>query len=119
LSTKTITGDTVYIGLTHRDISISKEKNGDYGIMGLGYLPGNACVISTFRLHKRNLEEEILKLSIHELGHTSGLAQFKNRSCFMRDAKGKNIFSELTSFCNSCSKHLKNQGWKIRDEKIV
>ena len=37
--------DHVTIALTSKDISATKGKISDYGIMGLGYRPGNACVV--------------------------------------------------------------------------
>lgn len=105
--------DTVIIGLTNKDISVTKTGNQDYGIMGLGYLPGKACVVSTYRLRKKNLSEQFLKLSVHELGHTQGLPHCPNESCFMRDAKGKNVYDEEKDFCFSCKSFLKKKGWKI------
>ena len=47
--------DFVTIGLTHRDISTSIHGNDNYGIVGLLIHPGNACVVSTFRLKRRDV----------------------------------------------------------------
>ena len=47
--------DFVTIGLTHRDISTSIHGNDNYGIVGLLFHPGNACVVSTFRLKRRDV----------------------------------------------------------------
>jgi archaemetzincin len=65
--------DTVILALTSRDISATKGNIADWGIMGLGFQPGNACVVSTFRLSKVKLSDQLYKLSLHELGHTQGL----------------------------------------------
>lgn len=101
----------VTIGLTGKDISSTKEKIEDYGIMGLGYQPGRSCVVSTFRLSKDNLHSQLFKLSIHELGHTQGLAHCRVKTCFMRDAEGKNHTDEENDFCFKCKKYLLKRGW--------
>ena len=41
------------IGITHKDISTTKKPHFNWGIMGLGYRPGEACVISSFRPIKK------------------------------------------------------------------
>ena len=105
--------DLVYIGLTNKDISTKKGNVQDFGVMGLGFCPGKACVASTFRLTKGNKQEQLFKVAIHELGHTQGLPHCKLKFCFMRDAEGKNPTDEEKEFCESCKKHLKSRGWKI------
>ena len=106
--------DTVIIGMTNKDISSTKGSVSDFGIMGLGYCPGNSCVVSTFRLAKTNLSEQFYKLAIHELGHTQGLPHCSNKICFMRDANGKNVLNEEKDFCKSCKSFLKNKGWQLK-----
>lgn len=106
--------DTVVIGMTNKDISSTKGSVSDFGIMGLGYCPGNSCVVSTFRLAKTNLSEQFYKLAIHELGHTQGLPHCSNKICFMRDANGKNVLNEEKDFCTSCKSFLKNKGWQLK-----
>jgi len=106
--------DTVIIGLTNKDISTTKGKIADWGVMGLGFQPGNACVISTFRLSKAQLSDHFYKLSLHELAHTEGLPHCKNKTCFMRDAEGGNHLDEETGFCQSCKSFLKGKGWLFK-----
>ncbi|HTE00041.1 MAG TPA: hypothetical protein VK668_12185 [Mucilaginibacter sp.] len=106
--------DTVIIGLTNKDISTSKEKILDWGVMGLGFQPGNACVVSTFRLSKTELSGQLYKLALHELGHTQGLPHCKNPACYMRDAEGGNHLDEETGFCQSCKSFLKSKGWLLK-----
>jgi archaemetzincin len=106
--------DTVLIGLTSKDISTVKNNIPDWGVMGLGYCPGNACVVSTFRLSKTNLANQFYKVAIHELGHTQGLPHCKNKSCFMRDAEGGNHLNEETDFCPQCKEFLRKKGWRLR-----
>lgn len=103
----------VYLGLTTKDISTTKGSHPDWGVMGLGYSPGKACVISSFRLHKDNVGEEIFKVSIHELGHTMGLTHCPVSTCYMQDAEGKNVTDMMKGFCAKCSIHLRSKGWKV------
>ncbi|WP_407556346.1 matrixin family metalloprotease [Winogradskyella sp. 4-2091] len=88
------------IGITTKDISTSKRDNdgnikkpeskySDWGIFGLGYKPGNSCVISTYRLKNKNLkifDSRVRKISIHEIGHNLGLDHCSAKKCVMQDA---------------------------------
>lgn len=103
----------VTIGLTSKDISATKGKIKDFGIMGLGYRPGKACIASDFRLNKENSDEQFYKIAIHELGHTQGLPHCPEKMCFMRDAEGKNPTNEETDFCKKCKTFLINKNWKF------
>lgn len=62
--------DSVIIGFSKKDISVTKGEFRDWGVMGLGYCPGNACIVSSFRLKKNNKSEQFYKVALHELGHT-------------------------------------------------
>lgn len=103
----------VTIGLTYKDISTTKDKYPDWGVMGLGFCPGKACVVSTFRLTKSDLLSQLFKVSIHELGHTQGLDHCPVKTCFMRDAEGKNPTGEEKEFCPKCKAFLVAKGWKF------
>lgn len=108
------TTKSVVIGLTTKDISVTNGSIEDWGVMGLAYMPGHSCVISTFRLSKKNLQEQLFKVAIHELGHTQGLPHCDfDKSCYMRDAAGKNPLDEETHFCPSCRLFLEEKGWKL------
>lgn len=102
--------DTVVIGLTEKDISTTKNNVKDWGIMGLAYRPGNACVVSSFRLSSKARATQFYKVAIHELGHTQGLPHCPDKACFMRDAEGGNPLDEETGFCASCGPFLKSKG---------
>ncbi|MCE3229629.1 MAG: Zn-dependent protease [Bacteroidetes bacterium] len=104
----------VILGLTGKDISTTKGNIKDYGIMGLGYQPGKSCVVSYFRLSKKNTLEQFFKVSIHELGHTQGLPHCPAATCFMRDAKGENHNDEEHEFCTKCKAHLESKGWSFK-----
>lgn len=99
--------DFVTIGLTHRDISTSIHGQYNYGIMGLSFRPGNACVISTFRLKRK---DDLWKVTTHEFLHSRGLPHCKkdNPKCLMQDAHGKNTFYMKNGLCQDCQKSLKN-----------
>lgn len=99
----------VTIGITSKDISTTKGQHHDWGIMGLAFRPGNACVISSFRL--KNKRDELFKVMIHELAHTRGLPHCPIRSCYMRDAEGGNHTAEENGFCIDCKSYLIKKGW--------
>ena len=102
----------VVVGLTSLDISSSRKGNYDYGIMGLGYSPGHACVVSSFRpaktaRNKAHLEQRVFKLVVHEMGHNFGLPHCPDPACFMRDAEGKMRLDEESGLCDACRKKMK------------
>ncbi|MBN1899502.1 MAG: Zn-dependent protease [Spirochaetes bacterium] len=103
---------TKIVGLTQKDISTTKGKYIDWGILGLGTLGGRACVVSTFRL-KRNVTnkkflERLVKVINHELGHTFGLEHCPDKGCLMQDAGGtvRTVDREKNNFCERCRKRL-------------
>lgn len=97
--------DFVTIGLTHRDISTSIHGNYNYGIMGLSFRPGNTCVVSSFRLKRK---DDLWKVTTHEFLHSRGLPHCKkdNPKCLMQDAHGKNTFYIKHGLCEDCEKTL-------------
>lgn len=100
----------VYLGITMQDISTTKGDNPDYGVMGLGYQPGQACVASNFRVRNK---KDFYKVAIHELGHTAGLPHCPDKTCFMRDAEGADPTGEEKGFCPNCKAFLKAKGWRL------
>ena len=103
----------VILGLTNKDISTNNEKIYDWGVMGLGYQPGNACVVSTFRLKKTDIKAQFYKVAIHELGHTQDLDHCKEKTCLMTDAEGKNNTDNEKGFCIKCKSHLIQKGFNL------
>lgn len=99
-----------FVGITMNDISTTKGDVFDYGVMGLGFCPGNACVASSFRLKKKT---DFIKVVVHELGHTTGLPHCPDKTCYMRDAEGGDHSDKEKGFCESCKKHLLSNGWKL------
>ncbi len=100
----------VYAGIMRTDVSTTKNGVEDWGVMGLGYQPGKACVSSDFRLKNKSA---FWKVVIHELGHTTGLPHCPVKTCFMRDAEGGNPTDEEKEFCSSCKSHLLKSGWML------
>lgn len=109
----TIGNDSVIVGLSNSDISTTKNEIKDWGVMGLGYRPGKACVVSDFRLSVKNKNQQFYKLVLHELGHTAGLSHCAIKTCLMRDAEGGNPLDEEKDFCNNCKNFLKSKGWQL------
>lgn len=110
-----ITADREYtVGLTSKDISTDNGPGiPDWGVMGLGFQPGKACVASTFRVSKTNIKQQYFKVVIHELGHTQGLPHCPDKTCIMTDAEGKNNTENEKGFCKKCKTFLENKGFKL------
>lgn len=100
----------VIMGITNVDISTTKGKYQDWGVMGLAYRPGNAGVASSYRLKNKSA---FWKIVIHELGHTAGLPHCPEKTCFMRDAEGGDHTGEEKEFCSKCKKVLVKNGWLL------
>ena len=100
------------IGITQKDISTTKGKIPDFGIMGLGYCPGISCVVSTFRIHTEDyklLQNRLLKITLHEIGHNLGLPHCTNSDvCFMQDANAsiQQIDKAQLDLCTQCKKKI-------------
>ena len=109
------------IGLTDKDISTTKYSNrskktikeptykyADWGIFGLGFMPGKSCIVSTFRLKEKNFESRFIKICCHELGHNFGLPHCDNKTCIMQDAAEtiKTIDNVKLNLCNSCKNKI-------------
>lgn len=99
------------LAVTGKDISTSTIKQYNWGIMGLAFQPGAVCIVSDYRLHSASVgavqrRHKLLKVALHELGHTTGLPHCAVATCLMADAEGKDKTAQLTGFCNSCSTHI-------------
>ena len=95
-------------GITAVDISTTKPPHADWGILGLATIDGSACVLSTFRCHRRAKDAEharvrFAKTAVHELGHTFGLAQCPNRGCLREDGGGSVLTTDRErDLCTQC-----------------
>ncbi len=105
--------DSIIVGVLNEDISTTKGDVADWGVMGLGYRPGNSCVVSSFRINKKNRAAQLYKVIVHEIGHTEGLNHCPEKTCLMRDAEGGNPLDEEQDFCDECKVRLKQKGWRL------
>lgn len=106
---------TVVLGLTNEVIYEPNEKSPTFGIYGIGSVGGHVAVISsTLPSKKKHSDEHLVKLMMHELGHSFGLNHCKDEHCFMVDAEHGNKFSKTPSFCPQCKAFLNRKGWKIK-----
>jgi len=105
-------GEDKIVGLTEVDISTMKGEYPDWGIFGLGNMPGQACVVSTWRLSSRKSQQtfrkRLGKVIVHELGHTFGLDHCPVQGCLMEDARGQvSTVDREAGFCESCREGLR------------
>ena len=106
---------TVVLGLTNEVIYEPNEKSPTFGIFGIGSVGDHVAVISsTLPSRKKHSDEHLVKLMMHELGHSFGLNHCKDEHCFMVDAEHGNKFSKTPSFCPQCKAFLNRKGWKIK-----
>ncbi len=104
------------LGLTAADISTSKGSYDDWGVLGLGELPGKSGVISSFRCRRRARDalvprERLAKVAVHEIGHTLGLDHCPTPGCLMQDAEGSVTSCDVEfDLCARCRAHLADSG---------
>ncbi len=84
---------TRVLGLTSVDISTTNPPFEDWGIFGLGNMPGQAAVVSAYRLKRKAKDRDHVKFrvsstAVHEVGHTFGLPHCSEDRCVMQDAEG-------------------------------
>lgn len=103
------------VGLTDEVIFKPNELSPTYGIFGVSPVGAYVAVISSTRPSgKQHNNDHLVKLMMHELGHSFGLNHCSNQHCFMVDAEHGNKFSQTPSFCNECKAFLNNKGWDIK-----
>jgi archaemetzincin len=105
------------LGLTRHDMSTTKydaagkvlepaSRYSDWGVFGLGYRPGKASVLSSFRLGEGHqlLIQRMQKVAVHEVGHNRGLPHCDNQSCVMRSAAERlsTIDAVKARMCDQC-----------------
>jgi archaemetzincin len=105
--------DVRALGLTTVDISTTKGGFADWGVFGLGFMPGRACVISSHRLRRgardrQHLAFRVSTTALHEVGHTFGLDHCNEPRCPMQDAEGgiENTDASLAELGPRCRARL-------------
>jgi archaemetzincin len=107
------------LGLTAADISTTKGKHKDWGVLGLANLAGTACVISSLRCHRRSRGKKharirLAKVAVHEIGHTLGLDHCPTRGCLLEDARGKVKTTDREyDMCPRCRAKLRKRGYAL------
>jgi len=107
---------TRILGLTGVDISTTKGRFVDWGLLGLGRLGGASSVISEFRCRMRSpgpaqARQRLAKVAVHEAGHTLGLEHCPTRGCLMEDAEGQVATCDREyDFCQRCRGLLAGAG---------
>jgi len=101
------------IGITDRDISVTKGLIHDWGVFGVAKLSGRPGVVSTFRLGASSSPVPVMlarleKVVVHEIGHTFGLPHCTSAGCVMRDAEGSigPVDSSTGRLCPVCAARL-------------
>jgi archaemetzincin len=97
--------------LTNYNICTDRTLNGvthkNWGIFGMAKLGKKPCVVSTHNMGKNN-KDRLIKVSIHETGHSLGVPHCKNTKCVMTDAKGKGstVDNATIWMCEGCKSKI-------------
>lgn len=114
--------DAVVLGVTIKDIVVSKNNYSAYGVLGLARTPGDVCIVSSRRLpwRKDYRQDMLFKIAIHELAHTEGLEHCEmGVECCMKSSQARRYETPDKDFCITCKTYLINRGWRFKSVKIV
>jgi archaemetzincin len=110
------------VGVTAVDISTTKGKYHDWGILGLATIDGRTCVLSAFRCKRgtsreAQVQDRLGKVAVHEVGHTLGLNHCPTYGCLMEDARGTVMTTDREyDLCQRCRKKLQRMGHAARTD---
>ena len=99
-------GRYVMVGKGRKFKNSVRLRGLDKSNLGFSYRPGDACVVSTYRLKRKN---DLWKVAIHEFLHSRGLPHCKKDDvkCLMQDAHGKNPHLQMKNgLCEDCKKAM-------------
>ena len=100
------------------------KTKGSHANLGMSNLGGHVSTISYQRLKVNHLNNvnDMMKVVIHELGHSVAKLVIEredlrfhcpNASCLMKDANNGFPYRGLTSFCPSCTKAMRAEGFNL------
>lgn len=107
-SVESVPGDHL-LGITHVDL-----YEGSFNfVFGLARYPGRAGVVSLFRLRSggdaQTFRDRAVKESVHEMGHTFGLAHCSDARCVMHFSNSiANTDDKDKFYCNTCRQQISN-----------
>ena len=101
-----------------------KKSKGSHANFGISSRGGHISTVSYQRLkvNRRNNINDMMKVVIHELGHSvGGLVPNResdgghcpNKNCLMQNAHGGFPYDGLITFCSSCRKVMKSKGFNL------
>jgi archaemetzincin len=110
------------IGLIHHPLFISKDTQRlidnkiqkfplKTSVLGLGYINGNSCIVSDFRLSSFDttlMLKRIRNVTFHEFGHNLGLTHCLSDTCIMSEQNGDIGTLDIINgfYCSECMKKL-------------
>ncbi len=106
-------GCDIVMAYTKADISTTKDKHADWGMLGYAWIGGHAGVVSTYRMTRRVSRRaaamRAVKVMNHELGHALGLEHHEH--CLMQDLAGtvRTIDKEDGLLCEDSRRDIQEQ----------
>jgi archaemetzincin len=105
---------TVALGVTDEVIFQANEKSPTFGVFGISYVGYPTALVSLKQPSgKRHPDRDLVKLTLHELGHAFGLEHCPVEHCIMADAKHKNNLPNTKTFCKDCKDFLNKKNWNL------
>jgi len=103
-------GASHVLALTATDVSVTKGRHADWGVLGVAELGGPAAVVSVHRMggSTTTVSRRLRRVATHELGHAMGLPHCASPGCVMNDACGaiRTVDRSTGRFCDSCRARL-------------